>query len=89
MWFGRLSRVMPSLVPDVRDVWVSGWPWNTIVVMRWQETSTLADGAPYDNRGVHVIRMGWGKVTDIDVHEDSQAVVAGLEVQTSHGILEA
>lgn len=88
-WFGRLGRVMPSLHLDVQQVWVTGWPWHTTIIMRWEETATLADGSPYRNRGVHVIAMRWGSVIDIDVHADSQNVAAGLRVQAAHGMAEA
>ncbi len=88
-WFGRLSRVMPTLPLTVQDVWVKGWPPNTLVIMRWEATATLADGSAYRNRGVHLISMSWGKVFDIDVHEDSQIVAASLLLQAENGIPEA
>ena len=88
-WFGRLGRVLPTLQLRVQDVWVKGWPATTTVLMRWEATATLADGSPYRNRGVHIIRMRWGKVFDIDAHEDSQTVAASLLLQAQHGIAEA
>jgi hypothetical protein len=33
--------------------------------------------------------MRWGKVADIDAHEDSEAVVNGLAIQARRGIAEA
>ncbi len=68
-WFARLGRVMPKLQLNVQDVWVKGWPWNTLVIARWEATGTLADGSPYLNRGVHLITMRWSKVFDFEVHE--------------------
>jgi ketosteroid isomerase-like protein len=89
LWFGRLGRVLPTLNLNVQDVWVKGWPNNTMVIVSWDADATLSDGSPYKNRGVHIIRMRWGKVFDIDAHEDSQAVAASLLVQAASGISEA
>ena len=33
--------------------------------------------------------MRWGKVVDIDAHEDSQAMAEGLEKQAALGVAEA
>jgi ketosteroid isomerase-like protein len=57
--------------------------------MRWEATATNQDGSPYHNRGVHIIKMRWGKVVNIDAHEDSQAVAADLLIQSLNGIAEA
>jgi ketosteroid isomerase-like protein len=88
-WFERMGRVSPMLHLSVKDVWVKGWPHNTVIIMRWEATATNNDGSPYQNRGVHIIRMRWGKVVDIDVNEDSQAVAASLVIQARNGIPEA
>jgi hypothetical protein len=44
---------------------------------------------PYNNHGVHIIRMRWGKVFDIDANEDSQLVAASLQIWAAHGVNEA
>jgi ketosteroid isomerase-like protein len=88
-WFHRLAAVSPTLRLHVRDVWVSGWPWNTVVVIRWHATADLPGGAPYRNHGVHVVRMRWGKVIEIDANEDSQAVAAALQLWGAAGAEEA
>jgi ketosteroid isomerase-like protein len=88
-WFGRLQRLAPTLRLEVRDVWVKGWPHRTFVIIRWDATQTLPDGSPYENHGVHVIEMRWGRVVDIDANEDSQRVAEGLEVFATSGIAEA
>jgi len=88
-WFGRLGRLSPSLTLTVHDVWVKGWPMDTTVIMRWSASATLLDGSPYANRGVHIIRMRWGKVVAIDANEDSQAVADSLLIQAANGLEEA
>ena len=88
-WFGRLGRVGPELRLTVRDVWVKGLPHDTTVIVRWTATQTLPDGTPYENHGVHVVRMRWGRIVDIDANEDSQLVAEGLRVFAAHGVPEA
>lgn len=89
LWFERLGRLGRHLTLTVEDVWVKGLPHDTTVIVRWSATDRLPDGSPYRNRGVHVVKMRWGKVVDIDAHEDSQAVAAGLERQAASGVAEA
>lgn len=62
---------------------------DTVIIMRWEATATNSDGSPYQNHGVHIIRMRWGKVVDIDANEDSQAVAESLLIQSRNGIPEA
>ena len=71
------------------DVWVKGGPWNTTVIIRWSAVQDLPDGSPYNNHGVHIIRMRWGKVFDIDANEDSQLVAASLQIWAEYGVNEA
>lgn len=88
-WFERLGRLTPDMVLTVHDVWVTGLPHDTTVVMRWTNTASRPDGGTYRNHGVHVISMRWGKVTRIDANEDSQAVVELLDELAAHGVAEA
>jgi hypothetical protein len=43
----------------------------------------------YKNHGVHIIRMRWGKVFDIDANEDSQLVAESLRLWAAYGVNEA
>lgn len=88
-WFGRLGRLGKHLTITVQDVWVKGLPNDTTIIIRWSATDVLPDGMPYQNRGVHIVRMKWGKIVDIDAHEDSQAVSDNLAKQAAHGVEEA
>jgi ketosteroid isomerase-like protein len=89
LWFGRLGRLGRHLTLTVEDVWVKGLPHDTTVIIRWSATDTLPDESPYRNRGVHIVKMRWGKVLEIDAHEDSQAVAENLARQASLGVAEA
>jgi ketosteroid isomerase-like protein len=88
-WFQRLGRLAPTLKLNVQDVWVKGWPHHTTIIIRWTATQDLVDGSPYQNHGVHVVRMRWGKVVDIDANEDSQVVAEFLETIAARGVDEA
>lgn len=88
-WFARLGRLGRHLTLTVEDMWVKGLPNDTTIIIRWSATDELPDGAPYRNRGVHIVRMRWGKVVDIDAHEDSQAVADNLARQAALGVAEA
>ncbi len=88
-WFDRLGRLSPTLKITVHDLWVKGSPWNTVVIVRWTAVQDMPDNSPYDNHGVHIVRMRWGKVFDIDANEDSQLVAAALRIWAAHGVSEA
>lgn len=89
VWLGRLARVMPNLHITVNHITVKGLPHNTLAIVRWTATTTLENGGPYVNKGVHFITLKWGKVTELDVYEDTLAVYNGLEAQYKAGIAEA
>lgn len=88
-WLERLARVTPNLHINVTDIRVKGLPNNTLAIVRWTATATLENGDPYLNKGVHFITLKWGKVTELDVYEDTLAVYNGLEKQYASGIPEA
>jgi ketosteroid isomerase-like protein len=88
-WFDRLSRLGPTLRLRVEDVWVKGLPHNTVVIIRWTATQTLPDGSPYVNHGVHIVRMRWGRILDIDANEDSQVVAESMPIFAAAGVDEA
>ena len=88
-WFARLGRLCPDLSLSVSDVWVKGLPHDTTVIIRWTSQATRPDGSRYDNHGVHVVSMRWGKATAIDANEDSQAVAGLLAQLADSGVAEA
>jgi ketosteroid isomerase-like protein len=88
-WLGRLGRLATKLHLTVNDIWVKGFPHDTTIIVRWTATDELPDGSAYHNHGVHIIKMRWGKITDIDANEDSQAVAESLKMRAAHGVVEA
>ena len=88
-WFERLGRLAPGLTLTVHDVWVKGLPHDTTIIMRWSAEDTRIDGSPYRNYGVHILKMRWFRIVDIDAYEDTQAVAENLRFQAAHGVEEA
>jgi ketosteroid isomerase-like protein len=88
-WFERLARVLPNLHLTINTIWVTGWPWHTMVFVQWDGTATLLDGGPYSQHAVHVITLRWGKIHALDVFEDSQEVARALDIQAASGLDEA
>ncbi len=88
-WLERLGRIMLKLHITINNIVVKGLPHNTLAIVRWTATATLENGDPYLNKGVHFITLKWGRVTEIDVYEDTLAVANGLEKQYQAGITEA
>lgn len=88
-WFERLGTVQPKLQLKINQIWVKGWPWNTTVFVQWDGTATLLNGAPYSNRGLHVLNLRWGKVYSMEEFQDSQAAANALDIQANAGLKEA
>jgi len=88
-WLDRLALCGPGLHLTVKDVWVKGWPWNTVVIVRWEAEDKYPDGRPYSNHGVHIVKMKWGKIYEIDANEDSQVVAGMLKERFDAGVKEA
>jgi ketosteroid isomerase-like protein len=88
-WFERLARVLPNLHLKINNIWVQGWPWHTMVFVQWDGTATLLDGGGYSQHAIHVITLRWGKISELDVFEDSQEVARALDAQAATGLEEA
>ena len=88
-WFERLARVLPNLRLEIKEIWVEGWPWHTMVFVQWDGTATLLNGGGYSQHAIHVITLRWGKIAALDVFEDSQEVARALVAQAASGLDEA
>ncbi len=88
-WYKRLQRMLPDLRFDVQSVAVSGWPWDTRILVSWADAFSLPDGSRGNNQGVHELRMAWGKVTSLQVHCDTARLQAYCERMGQLGLAEA
>lgn len=88
-WYERLYRLMPDIRFDLERIDVSGPPWNTTVVVDWHETNGGADGVRTDNRGIHVVRLRWGKATRLVICPHTDGLRRTLDRLSAHGTAEA
>ncbi|CAM3125270.1 SnoaL-like domain-containing protein [Sphingomonas antarctica] len=88
-WFERLYRLSPDLNFTIKHIAVSGWPADTTVTIEWRDTATLADGSPYVNDGVHVVRMKWGKVVSLHAYLDTEIYAEACRRLAANGFPEA
>jgi ketosteroid isomerase-like protein len=88
-WYARLYRLLPDIHFDVRRIWVSGVPWNTAVVIEWDESNSGTDGVRTTNRGIHALQLRWGRATKLIICPDTTALVATLVRLARSGNAEA
>jgi ketosteroid isomerase-like protein len=82
-WFERLSRLIPEIEFEVREVSVKGWPWDTAIAVEW------TDRGRAENEGAHWIRLRWGKGVSVHAYLDTEKVTAITERLAAAGIAEA
>ncbi len=78
-WYERLYRLLPDIQFELRQIWVSGGPWNTLVLVEWEETNSGTDGVRTTNRGVHVMHLKWGRATRLVICPDTVGLKATLD----------
>lgn len=88
-WFERLYRLFPDLNFEIRRMSVSGPAWDLTVVAEWIDRATPAGGGTYENHGVHVVRIVWGKLASIHAYLDTRVLAECLRVMAANGLKEA
>lgn len=74
-WYTRFARVGLQIEPQ--EVLVGGPPWRSHVCIHFTDHATGPDGQPvYENTGVLLATMSWGKIRFGTVYEDTQKVAA-------------
>lgn len=84
-WLQRLFTLFPDLQFQIRDIAVTGMPWNTRVAIIWRDFGTTADGQDYENEGVHYLHLKWGKLHALEARLDTQALVKTLDTMAENG----
>jgi hypothetical protein len=79
----------PDIRFDLRRIWVSGGPWNTIVVTEWDEENSGTDGVRTTNRGIHALHLRWGRATRLLIWPDTVPLKATLDRLAAAGNAEA
>jgi len=88
-WYERLYRLLPDIQFELRQIWVSGGPWNTLVLVEWDETNSGTDGVRTANRGVHIMQLKWGRATRLVICPDTAGLKATLDRLVVAGNAEA
>lgn len=88
-WFQRLYRLFPGLNFEIRNIAVSGWPWDTTAAVEWTDRATPADGSAYVNEGVHMIKLRLGKLVYLHAYLDTQLAEALCRRLAASGLEEA
>ncbi|MFC6486615.1 nuclear transport factor 2 family protein [Nitratireductor sp. GCM10026969] len=88
-WYARLYRLLPDIHFELHDIWVSGGPWNTVVVVEWDEANSGTDGVRVTNRGIHALHLRWGRATRLQIWPDTIPLKATLDRLATAGNSEA
>jgi ketosteroid isomerase-like protein len=78
-WFQRLFQLFPGIQFEVHTLIVSGWPWDTRAANYFSIHSTRPDGQQYQNRGVQLLRIQWGRIVEDYLYEDTLKLARELD----------
>lgn len=88
LWFQRFVRLLPSKF-TILDMIIQGGPWNTVVVMEFQDQVTPKGIAPYTNNGIMKAVVKWGKASSVHIYADTAKVENALKLLAENGVAEA
>lgn len=88
LWFERLLRLLPSKF-EIKSMLICGMPWNTDVVIEFQDTVSPANIKPYVNNGIQKVKIIWGKAVDIHTYVDTYKLQQALQLLAEQGVAEA
>jgi ketosteroid isomerase-like protein len=77
-WYERLYRLLPDIRFDLKQILVSGGPWNTLVTIEWNETNSGTDGVRTYATGIHVVQLRWGKTVRMVICPDTVMLTGTL-----------
>ena len=87
-WYERLYRIFPNIHFDLKNIVVQGMPWDTTVLVEWNDSYVLLNGEKRANLGAHVIHFKWAKVDSIRIYCDTRLLLENLAIQKQGGITE-
>ncbi|MEA2574776.1 MAG: hypothetical protein QOH93_2074 [Chloroflexia bacterium] len=87
-WFERLHRLLPNPRFDVKELVISGSPWDVRLAARVVIRSTVA-GKPYANNFAQFIRLRRGRVVVDYIIEDTQRFEEACATLLAAGVQEA
>ena len=60
-WFALVHKLFPTLKIEAKRIFISGWPWDMWATVQFHVSDTLPDGSVYDNNGVQLLRIRFGR----------------------------
>ncbi len=63
-------------------------PWDTTVLVEWNDGYTLLNSEKRANLGAHVIHFKWAKADSIRIYCDTKLLMENLSIQKRGGIAE-
>lgn len=88
LWFQRFVRLLPSKFL-IKDMIIQGGPWNTVVIMEFQDTVSPEGVESYKNNGIMKAVVKWGKATDVHIYVDTAKIEKALQQLAKNGVEEA
>jgi ketosteroid isomerase-like protein len=93
-WFQRIYRLFPDATLHPQTIVVEGPPWNTRIMTYVKFRGVLppvsgADGVPYENEVMQLLRLRWGRITSVTTLEDTLRFANILPALAAAGIADA
>ncbi len=88
VWFVRLLKLLPGQF-TIKNMQITGMPWQTTVVTQFQDVVTPKLGSPYINDGIQVICICWGKAISVRTYVDTLKVHNALRYMADNDLAEA
>lgn len=76
-WFEKLLYELPSTF-TIHEVIVMGFPWDTTVIVQFSDEVRPRNSEPYQNHGVQLITLKWGKIRHIHTYADTFKIARAL-----------
>lgn len=89
LWYQRLFRLFPDIRFSVKNVVISGLPWDTRVAVQFRVDLSEPDETAFYNEVAQFLQIKWGRITQMYLYEDTDKLAGLLGRMTSHGIEEA
>ena len=89
LWYQRAFRLFPGIRYDIDDLLVHGGPTNTLILVQWTVRTPLSTGEPYEQHGVHLLRIKNRKCVEIRVFLDTQKMEIACRKLAEAGVAEA
>jgi ketosteroid isomerase-like protein len=88
-WYERLGVVFPRIRFAIRKLIADGPPWNTLVAVEWTDEVFDRDGRALPNEGIFILRLRWGRATELHVYCDTLQIEENLGILASQGVAAA